>query len=144
MVSAVKDIRNVEKGPVEARTMCDISAPQPFIKIKYRPCFYCRKDTGYFLLLAKVGPLQSVNAHRGMHIIRVSNIECIDEWEIELELAKQEVTPIELEDFHDQWGEEFSLCQMRDWECGMLDADQINRSRVLFAELSRRLGVLGL
>ena len=94
--------------------------------------------------MAKCGPLQSANAHRGMHIIRVSNIECIDEWEVELELAKQEVTPVELEDFNDQWGAEFSLCQARDWECGMLDEEQINRSRVLFAKLSRRLGVLGL
>ena len=79
-----------------------------------------------------------------MYFIRVSNIECIDEWEVELELAKQEVASIELEDFNDQWGREFSLCQAREWECGMLNEEQINRSRVLFAELSRRLGVLGL
>ena len=124
--------------------MCDISAPQPFIKVKYRPCFYCRKELGYYLLIAKCGPLPSADSYRGAYFIRVSSIDCIDEWEVELELAKQEVAPIELGDFDDQWGREFALDQASEWECGMLNEEQINTGRLMFAELSRQLSVLGL
>ena len=124
--------------------MCDISAPLPFIRIKYRPCHFCGEHTGYFILLPKVGPLRSPNDHRGMHIIKITHINCIDDWEVQLELAKQEVTSVELEEFTDHWGEEFALCQASDFEFGILDTNQLQRSRVLFQELSRRMGALDL
>ena len=125
--------------------MCDVRAPQSFIKVRYRhPCFHCKRDVAYYLLIAKCGPLQSADSYRGAYFIPISSIDCIDDWEVELKLAEQEVGPIEVEDFDDQWGQDFALCQASEWECGVLNEEQINTGRLMFEELSRQLSVLGL
>ena len=125
--------------------MCDTRAPQPFIKVRYRhPCFNCKHDLAYYLLIAKCGPLPSADSYRGSYFIPVSSIDCIDDWEIELKLAEQEVGPIELAEFDDGWVPDFALCQAKEWESGVLNEEQLNTGRLMFEELSRQLSVLGL
>ena len=125
--------------------MCDTRAPQAFIKVRYRhKCFNCEQDLAYYLLIAKCGPLRSADSCRASYFIPVSSIDCIDDWEIELKLAKQEVGPIELADFDDEWVPDFALCQAKEWESGVLNEEQLNTGRLMFEELSRQLSVLGL
>ena len=125
--------------------MCDTRAPQDFIKVRYRhKCFNCDEDLAYYLLIPKCGPLRSASSVRASYFIPISSITCIDDWEIELKLKKQEVGQIELAEYDDEWVPDFALCAASEWECGVLNEEQLNTGRLMFEELSRQLATMGM
>ena len=125
--------------------MCEVQAPQPFIRVKYKhPCFHCGCDEAFYLLIPKCGPLLHAESVRGSHFIAIFDIRCIDDWEIECKLKKQEVGPIELGEYDDHWVPDFALCQAQEWESGVLSRDQLSTGRLMFEELNRQLATLGL
>ena len=125
--------------------MCEVQAPQHFIRVKYKTkCYHCECAEAYYLLIPKCGPLTSAESVRGSHFVAIYDIKCIDDFEIECTLREKEVGPIELEEYDDHWVPDFPLCQAEQWECGVLNSDQLNTGRLMFEELNRQLATINL
>ena len=95
-------------------------------------------------MLPKVGPLKDLAQHRGIYLMEISDLDLVDDWEIELELKKQEVSPVELEDFEDFCPYHLALCESTDIKYGVLDEEHLDRSRKLFQELYAELRLLNI
>ena len=66
----------------------------------------------------------------------------IDDWEIELALSKQEVSPVDLGKYEDFVPYELTLCAATEIEFGVLNEEQLGRSRSLFQSLNAELSAL--
>ena len=122
--------------------MCDVTAPIHFVHIKYKTCPTCGEYSKHFLLLPKVGPLLDLEKHRGLYYIQVSDISMIDDWEIEIQLKEQSVSPVELGEFDNFVPYELTLCAAQEIEFGVLTEEQLSRSRELFQSINVSLNLL--
>ena len=124
--------------------MCDVSAPIYFVTITYKACEICGETFRTFLLIPKVGPLTELDGHRATYYIEVPDLSMIDDWAVELALAKQEISPVDLCKYEDYLPWELSLCMSTDIEFGILSEEQLGRSRCLFQTLNAELSALQL
>ena len=125
--------------------MCDVSAPLKFVTIEYPACPDCG-DYYYkhFVLLPKVGPVKDLAQHRGVYLIQIADLELIDDWEIDIKLKQQEVSPVELEDFDDFDLSHLRVCEATDIKHGVLTEEQLNRSRMFFQNIDEQLRLLNI
>ena len=128
-----------------AGEMCDASAPLKFITIEYPACPDCG-DYYYkhYILLSKVGPIKDLAHHRGIYFIQVADLELIDDWEIDIKLKQQEVSPVELEEFDDFDLSHLRICEATDIKYGVLTEEQLNRSRMFFQNIDEQLRLLNI
>ena len=124
--------------------MCDISGPLNFVTVTYKLCEICGEAFRTFLLIPKVGPLPELDGHRGIYYIEIPDLSLIDDWKVELALAKQEITPVNLGKYKDYLPWELSLCLSTDLEFGVVSEEQLSRSRNLFQTLNAELSALRL
>ena len=125
--------------------MCDVSAPLKFLTIEYPACPDCG---GYYykhyILLPKVGPIKDLAHHRGAFFVQVADLALIDDWEIEIKLRQQEVSPVELEEFDDFDLSHLRICEATEIRHGVLSEDQVNRCKIIFQNIDEQLKALNL
>ena len=124
--------------------MCDVTAPIYFATITYNACQVCGENFKTFLLIPKVGPLTELDGHRATYYIEIQDLSMIDDWAVELALAKQEISPVDLGKYEDYLPWELSLCAATEIEFGILSEEQLGRSRCLFQALNAELSALQL
>ena len=119
--------------------MCDVTAPIYFVTITYNVCQVCGETYKTFLLIPKVGPLKELDGHRGTYYIEIQDLSMIDDWEIELSLSKQEVSPVDLGKYEDFVPWELSLCASTEIEFGILSEEQFDRILAVIEEQNGQL-----
>ena len=141
--------------------MCSGQLPIHFFKITYKLCEDCaghqrtrqidRIDTvtgncyqviKYYVLIHKVGPLIK-EGHRGNHLIEIGDIDLLSQEEIDLQLALEPVSPVELEPLTNSCPGPYcklNLAQADLLEFGVItNSDSMDRISVMFDEMTLEL-----
>ena len=141
--------------------MCSGQLPIHFFKITYKLCEDCaghqrtrqtdRIDTvkgnyhqviKYYVLIHKCGPLLE-EGHRGSHLIEIGDIDLLSQEEIDLQLALEPVSPVELEPLTNSCPGPYcklNLAQADLLEFGVItNSDSMDRISVMFDEMTLEL-----